>query len=130
MSEPPFVIDAARVVEYAVFDTSSRPTGHVSAVEGGVTVDLSTVRALAITESLVDGATFLLHCNERWETVVAGQYPDADAARASAQRAYSGVTARWTRYRELTESERKEIETTRAFLRELATDYGDGVGGG
>jgi len=123
MEHPPIMLDGARVIEFAVLDSTATPTGHVSVVVEGVSLDLSIVSRLVIAENPVEKGVFLLHCNDRWETVAAGHHDRLEAARASAQHAYSGVAARWTKYRELSAEERAEVEATRAFLREMAAEY-------
>ena len=123
MEQPPIMLDGARVIEFAVLDSTATRTGHVSVVVEGVSLDLSIVSRLVIAENPVEEGVFLLHCNDRWETVAAGHHDRLDAARASAEHAYSGISVRWTKYRDLTAEERAEVETTRAFLREMAAEY-------
>ena len=117
-SEPPLILDAARVLEYARFDAQIA-SGRSSAVMGGVAMDLGNVSGLAIVEDLATGANFLLYCNNDWETVSAGGVVDAAAGKALAESAFPGVGSLWTPYREPTAAERSEIETTREFLKEL-----------
>ena len=117
MEEPPFMLDGARVLEYAAVSPGGGK--HLSVIVGGVSLDNSNVSRVVIAEDLVEGGVFLMHCNEEWSTVAAGNYPDPGEARRSADKMYQGELA-WRRFRELTGEERKEVETTRAFLRELA----------
>lgn len=124
-TEPPMILDSARVLEYAVLDARAKSSARASPVVGGVAVDFDAVSGLVIAEDLVQGATFLLHCNAHWETLAAASYTDAQSARASAESAYAGIPVEWTRYRELTAQERAEIESTQRFLRELIADYPD-----
>jgi hypothetical protein len=125
MSEPPLLLDGARVLEFAIIDLKSVPAHRMSVMAEGLPMDLSTVSRLVIAEDLVQGGVFLLHCNDEWETLTAGHYPDAEAARQSVQGAYAQVTATWTPYRALTAAETAEVETTRAFLREIAAEFPD-----
>jgi hypothetical protein len=125
MNEPPLMIDGARVVEYAVFDRRVAPSGRVSVAVGGLPVDLKSIAGVIVAENLVDGGCSLLHCNERWETLAAGHYPDRAAARRSAEGAYSGLTAQWKPFHELSAEEAAEVETTRTFLRQLAAEFPD-----
>lgn len=119
MREPEFLLDAARVVQYAVLEPGER--GY-SAIAGGVPVDPKNVVALAVVERLVDGKVFLLHCNGDWETVVATAHGDtADAAR-SARELYGDAQRRWTGFRELTAEEQRELRSTREFLKDLAAE--------
>lgn len=118
MDEPPFLIDGARVLAYA-------SVGGVRAqgVAGGVAVDQ--VAAVAVTHDLAGGAVFLLHCNDRWETLAAEPHGSPEAAQEAARTHYPGIG--WRAYRELTQAERAEIETTRAFLRDLTRDFPGGT---
>jgi|KBSSwiStaDraftv2_1062776.scaffolds.fasta_scaffold48096_5 hypothetical protein len=117
-TEPPFLLDAARVVAFAVLPQG--PGIHFSAVVEGVSLDPRSVSRLVVAANLVDDAIFLLHCNESWQTVAAAPQADAAAARAAAAEAYAGIPIDWIPYRSLTPAEEREIEATRAFLRELA----------
>jgi hypothetical protein len=123
MEEPPPILDGCRVVEYAILDRSRTASSRISTVVEGVTVDLATVAGLVVTENLAAEGHFLLHCNERWETLAAGHHPDAATARDFAARAYAGVPIPWTPYRELSAEEAAEVASTRAFLRDLARDF-------
>ena len=123
MEQPPVMLDGARVIEFAVLDSTATRAGHGSVVVEGVSLDPGIACRLVIAENPVEEGVFLLHCNDRWETLAAGHYDRLEAARASAEHAYSGVAVRWTRYRELSAEERAEVETTRAFLREMAAEY-------
>ena len=119
MNEPDFVLDAAQVLRYAELDPRAHRFG---AVVAGVPVDSESVKALAIAESLFDGTIFLLHCNADWETVAASTHAGAEAAQAYAGETYGAALQPWTPYRALTAEEEGEIRTTRAFLRDLASE--------
>lgn len=121
--EPPFLLDGTHVVRYALIDTSKPPPPHFSVVANGVPVDLGVIRRLIIAEDLVKGGVYLMHCNEEWETVAAEGFTDADAAQSSAESRYAGVPVAWHRYRALSESERREVDVTREFLREIAAEF-------
>jgi len=77
---------------------------------------------VAVAEALLDGTIFLLHCNDRWETVSATVLPDVEGAEREAATTYGDALPAWTEYRPLTDEEQREIQTTRAFLRELAAE--------
>ena len=120
-TEPPFVLDAARVIEYAPFDMQIA-SGRASAVLGGVAVDLQNVAGLAIVEDLARGTLFLLYCNKDWETVAADAIVDLGAGKALAENSFTGTARLWTAYRELTPAEQAEVDSTKKFLRELLAD--------
>ena len=117
--EPPMLLDAARVLEYASFDDALRASPGSSAVVGGVAVDLNNVAGVVIAEGLALGETFLLLCNDHWETIAADTCADLAGAKAQAERSYPGLSRLWRSYRELTDAEQAEIASTRKFLREL-----------
>ena len=123
MSEPPVVLDGTRVLEYATISSVVHPTGRISVSVGGVPVDLNSVRGVALTEALGDDGFFVIHCDEHWSTLAAGHYPRLEDARASAESAYAGIASLWTKFRELSPEESAEVETTRKFLRELASQF-------
>jgi len=121
LEEPPFVLDAARVLRYATLDPG--PRGWRSAVVvNGVPMDAANLAGIAIAEALLDGTVFLLHCNDRWETVSATHLPDVEAAEREAATTYGDALPGWTEYRALTDEEQSEIQTTRAFLRDIAAE--------
>ena len=121
MTEPPFLLDAARVVAFAWIDPVMFPERTVS-VEGGVPLDLDVVRGVAITQALLDDQVYLLHCTSDWLTLAAGTYDDVESARTAAEASYPGLArlCLWQAYRALTPAEQSEIESTRAFLKDLA----------
>lgn len=120
--EPPLMLDGARVLEYAVFDKPPIAKRPLAFVVGGVSLDTNTVSRLVIAENLVEPGVFLLHCNDEWSTVAAGSYADARAARDAAAQGYAGIALSWAPFRDLSPEERREVETTRAFLREIAAE--------
>ena len=126
MDEPPFILDAASVVEFTILDLSGAGA-RFSFVAGGVSIDARSVSRLAMTRSLMDDAVFLLHCSDRWETVAAEPFAGIESAERAAAAAYAGIALRWNKYRELTPAEESEMRTTRSFLRELAAEGGEGA---
>jgi hypothetical protein len=122
-AEPPFLLDGTHVVRYAILDTSAPPPPHFSVVASGIPVELDVVCRLVVAEDLVKGGVYLMHCDADWMTVAAESFADADAAQRSAEERYAGVRMRWSPYRELSDTERREVESTRNFLRELAAEF-------
>lgn len=119
MGEPEFLLDAARVVRYAVLE--SQGPGY-SAIAGGVPVDQENVVALAVVERLLDGDVFLLHCNRDWETVAATAHEDTAEAERSGRELYAAARQRWSDFRELTPEEERELRSTKSFLEDLAAE--------
>ena len=124
MEEPPFMLDGARVLEYLSLE-GVKGRKHESTVVSGVAIDLSNVAGMAMTQDLVKGHVFLIHCNDRWETLAADEHGDVESARAAAVATYGGMAKEWTVFRALTKDEEAEVESTGRFLRELATDFPD-----
>jgi hypothetical protein len=119
MTEPPFILDGARVLEYAPFDDAMRSARASSAVMGGIAVDLLNVAGLAIVEDLATASRFLLLCDRDWATLAAEPCGDVPSGRERGSAAFPGAARLWRPFRELTEAECGEVESTRAFLREL-----------
>ena len=117
VQEPPFLIDGALVVAHARFGEPQ------SGVAGGVAID--DVRALVVTQSLADRATYLLYCNGDWETLAAERHGDTEAAQRAAGAHFPPVA--WTSFRKLTAAEAAEVESTRAFLQDLTRDFPGGT---
>jgi len=118
MTEPDFMLDGARVLRFAYLEESRGP---YRTVVDGMPVDASIVSRLVIVEDPVEEGVYLLHCNADWETVAASRFADADGAQRSADAAYESASPRWQPYRALTEDEERQVQTTRQFLRELAS---------
>ncbi len=119
MEEPPILLDGALVLEYATLDPAVSLGERRSVVVEGVSMDTGTVRRLVIAENLADGAIFLVHCNDRWETLSAGPCGDRAAARKAAAASFSDLPFTWTPMRPLSPEEEREVRSTRAFLRHL-----------
>jgi hypothetical protein len=123
MNEPPFMIDGARVLEFAALEGAIDRSGPTSSVFGGMPVHLHDIAAVAIAQDLVEDGVFLVLCNDEWVTITSARFGDGLAARKAAEEALPMIRGRWREYRGLTAEERKELETTRAFLRELAQQF-------
>jgi hypothetical protein len=122
LEEPPFLLDGALVLRYALLDAGAHPGEGAGVVVDGIALDLNTVRRVVIAQNLVDDAVFVMHCNDEWNTVAAATYVDAATAQASAAEAYAALAPKWVEFRELSEDEVRELTTTRAFLREIAAE--------
>jgi hypothetical protein len=116
--EPPFLLDGARIVQFACLDPRGRRS---TVVVSGVSLDPQTVTRLAVVQTLMDETLFVLHCNERWETVAAEPHAELAGAERSVANAYGAGVVEWRPYRQLTDEENREIASTREFLRELVT---------
>jgi len=94
MTEPPYVLDSARVLAYAVLDQTVSYTGRISVYVGGKL--LPPVPRLAICENLAREGDFLLcYCTETWEVLGVGGYESFELAKQRAEIAYTGVSDKW-----------------------------------
>jgi hypothetical protein len=100
--EPPPVLDAARVLEYAVLDDSVRYSGHSSLFVDGK--ELGPVPRLAICQESANTKVLLLHCDDGWKTLGVAEYASTAEAKTGAERIYPGVSKRWIE-RKVTEEE-------------------------
>ena len=93
-SSPPF-LDMSRVIAYAVLDSTVQCSGKQTIFVDGKL--LGPVPKLALCENLGGDLKDILvfHCNDDWTVLgVSGAKPIEDA-KASAERAYRGITPKW-----------------------------------
>ncbi len=100
MSEkPPPVLGDARVLEYAVLDTSVTYSGHSSLFVGTAGEGLKELRpvpCLAIAQDLKTGEIMLMHCDQDWDVLgLGGRYDSIADAKARAERTYHGASSCW-----------------------------------
>jgi hypothetical protein len=94
-SAPPPVLDMARVIAYAFVDNSVQWTGRQTLFVGGQ--KLGPVPRLALCQN-VSGELrdiLLFHCDEQWDVLGVSGAETIEAAKASAERAYRGITPKW-----------------------------------
>lgn len=125
-TEPPVLLDGARVLEYAWLPREEGDSERMRGLVAGVPLAAGVVSTLVIAENLVEQGVFLIHCDDEWGTVIGESYADVESARIAAAEAYRGDTIAWVRFRDLTEQEMREVETTRTFLREIAAEFPPG----
>ena len=126
MEEPPILLDGARVLEYAILEGKAGDALRMRGLAAGVPLGSEAVARLVIAENLVEEGVFLIHCNDEWSTVIGESYADARSARVAADESYRGDPIEWIGFRELTAQEAREVETTRAFLREITAEFPPG----
>jgi ClpX C4-type zinc finger protein len=92
---PPPVLDRARVIAYAVLDDSVQWTGRQKLFVDGKA--LGPVPRLALCQNVEGNLKDILvfHCNDEWAVLGVSGGETLEAAKASAERAYRGVGARW-----------------------------------
>lgn len=92
--EPPPVIDAARVLQYAVLNESVKYSGHSMLFVDGK--ELGPVPCLAIGQDLKSTEVFLFHCNQDWMALGVAAYKSVAEAKKKAEWIYPGVATRWS----------------------------------
>src|SRR5262245_22403310 len=104
MDRPPPVLDSARVLEFAVVDSSVRFTGALHLYHGGERV--GPVPCLAICrDPNVDGL-LLFHCDKNWNVLGAQIWNNPDrpvvatveGVKERAEEYYSGISSKWRQY--------------------------------
>jgi hypothetical protein len=70
ITEPPFLLDSARVVMYAETGGRASYTGKITIHANGKWLD--PVPRIAICEDLVDGDMLIFHCDDAWNVLAAG----------------------------------------------------------
>ena len=92
---PPPVIDMARVIAYAIIDSSVEWTGRQRLYSGDRLVGAMPRLVLCqdISGPLAD--ILLFHCNEKWEVQGVSGTPTLEGTKEMAERAYRGVSAKW-----------------------------------
>lgn len=91
---PPPAIDCARVLSYAVLDSSVQFSGDSSLFVDGKR--LGEVRCLAVCEELgLTSDVLLFHCTRDWRVLGCSAHPSVEAAKIKTERIYRGVRAKW-----------------------------------
>jgi hypothetical protein len=90
---PPPVLDAARVLFYAMVNDSVKFTGRTRLFVDGR--ELGQVPCLAICEEEATKEALLFHCDIEWNTLGCSAHPSPDEAKARAERIYTGLSTRW-----------------------------------
>lgn len=120
-SPPPYVLDSARVLRYAILDASVSYTGRISIYVDGKR--LGPVPRLALCENLAqDDDYLLLYCNDDWEVLGAGGFGTLQEALAYAEAGYAGVGGKWQAYRPLRVEELAYIQEVKTFVRKDTPD--------
>lgn len=101
MNAPPTVLDDARVLEYAIIDSTVQYTGRLNLYVNDKR--LNAVPCLAICENVDDGELLLFHCDENWNVlgIQAWNGPGSsdvtsiDDVKRRAEDFYTGISAKW-----------------------------------
>ena len=93
-SQPPVVLDNARVLAYALVDDSVGYTG-----KSAVYVDrrvIGRVPRVAICQDLNSRELLLFHCDAKWTTLcVSGRFGSLGEAKQLVERTYPGIGRKW-----------------------------------
>lgn len=90
---PPPIIACARVICFAFVDEDVHFTGRCEMLVDGKA--LGPVKRLAICTNPIGNALILLYCDEDWNCLAAEGHATVEKAKASAERAYSGIAGKW-----------------------------------
>ena len=90
---PPPIIACARVICFALVDDDVHFTGSCEIVVDGKA--LGPVKRLAICTNPIGNALLSLYCDEDWNCLAAAGHVSIEKAKASVERAYSGITNKW-----------------------------------
>jgi len=90
---PPPLIDASRVLHYAIVDAEVRYTRSSVLYCGDV--EVGPVPCLAISRNLVDDSIVLLHCDQEWNCLGASGSGGVEDVMNQANRLYEGLAAKW-----------------------------------
>ena len=101
MKPPPPLLDSAKVLEFAVVDSSVRFTGNLHLFHGGERV--GPVPCLAIGRDPAVEGLLLFHCDDDWNVLAAQIWNSPDRAvvatveevKQRAEQYYSGISAKW-----------------------------------
>ncbi len=96
MSEPPKLIDGARVLAFAVITPDVFPTGSTTHRAKGEVQGLATGLAIARYDNRED-VVYLFSCNSEWQVFTDTCHLSLDQAYDQAEFEYCGVTAHWQR---------------------------------
>jgi hypothetical protein len=124
-TEPPFILDSARVVVYAETGGTSTYTGRVtiSTGYGGDLRDIGPVPHIAICEDLGTGRMLVMHCDRGWHVLGVCRAATVEAAKELCERGYAGISSRWISFRELSPEESAEVESDRLTMQQMVRDH-------
>ena len=123
---PPPVLDMARVIAYAIVDEAVEWTGRQALFVGGK--ELGRVPRLALCQN-VSGTlkdVLVFHCDDQWEVLGCTGGDTIEAAMASAERAYRGITNKWI-FTNVTEEQ--AVAWMKEHLKDMACSFCDRVPG-
>jgi len=92
-ASPPPVLDCARVLRYAIIDSSIEFAGRSLLFVGGK--ELGKVPCLAICEEKKTGGVLLFHCAEDWAVLGCSAHKTMTDAQVRAEAMYKGVSSQW-----------------------------------
>jgi hypothetical protein len=123
---PPPVLDMARVIAYAFVDGSVQWTGRQTLFVNKE--KLGPVPRLALCQNVSGDLRDILvfHCNEEWDVLGVSGADTLEAAKASVERAYGGITAKWI---ETGVTEEAAIAWMREHTKDMSCSFCDRVPG-
>ena len=91
--QPPPLLDSAKVLKYAIVDSSVEFTGRLCLYVDGKL--LGKVPKLAICQNYKAKDYLLLFCNKKWKVLGVAGYKSIKETKEKAERAYKGITKKW-----------------------------------
>jgi len=93
INKPTAVLHGARVLKYAIVDSSIQYTGKITVYVDGQLVGPAT--GLAICKYDNEDSVCIFYCKDNWEVFAAGEYPTVEKAVERMEVAYSGSSKKW-----------------------------------
>lgn len=93
MNKPPAMLDGARVLRYAVVDSSVAFTGKITLTVDGKLMGPAAGIAICKYDDQLD--ILVLHCNKQWLSFGASGYPTLEEAVSRLEVAYAGISSKW-----------------------------------
>lgn len=93
ISKPPTILDSARVLAFAILDSTVEYTGKITVYMDGKLI--GPVPCLAICQNEGERDYLLFYCNKKWKVLAAGGYPSFELTQERAEVAYRGSMAKW-----------------------------------
>ena len=93
MVKPPAVLDGAKILKYAIIDSSVTFTGKITLIVGGKLMGPAAGIAICKYDNQHD--FLVLHCDKEWRSFGASGYPTIEEAISRLEVAYAGIYSKW-----------------------------------
>jgi hypothetical protein len=92
-NKPPLILDSAKVLKYAIVDSSVEFTGRLCLYVDGKL--LGKVPKLAICQNYKEKDFLLFFCNKKWKVLGVAGYKSIKETKERAENAYKGISKKW-----------------------------------